>query len=69
MTTPEERLISTADMAEILNLSPRRLQQLAAGGWIDGKAARGKWYMGATAKSYATHVRLCALRGSDPSYN
>jgi hypothetical protein len=63
-TTPA----STADMAKLLGISPRRLQQLSKGGWIDGRVAHGKYLRGVTLRSYVTHLQLCKARGSDPSY-
>ncbi len=43
---------TTADMAAILGISVRRLQQLAAEGWVDGKTARGEWNVFLTTHTY-----------------
>lgn len=58
---------TTAEMAKILGVSTRRLQQLAAGEWIEGRIAHGRWSIPTTVQSFAQHQQLSALRGKDPS--
>jgi len=62
-----QQSVSTIEMAAILDVSPRRLQQLAAGEWIAGKVARDRWSILETVRSFCTHRMLCAARGKDPS--
>lgn len=59
--------VSTVEMAAILDVSPRRLQQLIAGGWIIGRVRHGRWNIPETVRSYTTHRLLSAARGKDSS--
>lgn len=68
MSIDETTETETADMADMLGVSARRLQQLAAAGWIKGKTNRNRWNVHRTAGSYLKHVAQCALLGYDPSY-
>lgn len=68
MNAAENLRVSTTAMADALGISTRRLQQLVAGGWIDGRMRRDSWDLGATIRSYLTHQKLSAARGKDPSY-
>lgn len=60
MTTTEIPNATTQEMAEVLDLSPRRLQQLASEGWIVGRASHGRWNVAETVQSYLKHVMLQA---------
>lgn len=58
MSTNEIPNATTQEMAEVLDLSPRRLQQLASEGWIVGRASHGRWNVAETVQSYLKHVML-----------
>lgn len=60
MSTNEIPNATTQEMAEVLDLSPRRLQQLASEGWIVGRASHGRWNVAETVQSYLKHVMLQA---------
>ncbi len=50
-----ETTTSTADMAAIVSLTPRRLQQLAAEGWLEGRVGRDQWNVLRTVRTYLSH--------------
>lgn len=58
MATTEIPAATTKEMAELLDISPRRLQQLASEGWIVGRASHGRWDVAETVQSYLRHVML-----------
>lgn len=58
MSTNEIPNATTQEMAEVLDLSPRRLQQLASEGWIVGRASHGRWNVAETVQSYMKHIML-----------
>ena len=58
MATTEIPAASTQEMADLLQISPRRLQQLASEGWIIGRASHGRWDVAETVQSYLKHVML-----------
>lgn len=58
MPTTEIPDATTHEVAELLGISPRRLQQLAAGGWIVGRKSHGRWDVTKTVSSYLTHLML-----------
>lgn len=60
MAITEIPAATTKEMAEVLNISPRRLQQLASEGWIVGRASHGRWNVAETVQSYLKHVMLQA---------
>lgn len=47
----------TADMARTLGISVRRLQQLAAEGWLEGKTGRDEWNLFRTTQTYLAYCQ------------
>lgn len=63
MTKPQidhNTTVGTADMAAIIGLTPRRLHQLEAAGWIEGKAGRDQWNL---FRTVSTYLAYCAHNG------
>lgn len=58
--TPESE-VTTEDMAAVLGIHPRTLQQLAKEGWVDGKVGHNRWKFGRTMRTYLSHVQLEAI--------
>lgn len=63
MTDVADRIIPTAEMAAVVGLSPRRLQQLEREDWISGRVARNAWNLSETVRSLQTHRLLASLHG------